>query len=183
MSGVAFFLVCPSPLPLGAAALSTPVSCIQLSALLFSLRSSNLRQPDLANEVASLCLFACACSRVGTSLPHNLFSGPLNLAGCCLQRHSDLNLGPSREAPLWRSPLPMLQRPSTHLTMVQTSKVLPPSLPAAFPPRGHSCCRGALLSALTGLQDADFRYVSDPSQTATLIGFVRAKLPAGRDPP
>ena len=30
-----FLLACPSPLPLGAAVLSTPVSCIQLSALLF----------------------------------------------------------------------------------------------------------------------------------------------------
>ena len=30
-----FLLACPSPLPLGAAVLSTPVSCMQLSALLF----------------------------------------------------------------------------------------------------------------------------------------------------
>ena len=30
-----FLLACPSPLPLGAAVFSTPVSCMQLSALLF----------------------------------------------------------------------------------------------------------------------------------------------------
>ena len=30
-----FLLACPSPLSLGAAVLSTPVSCMQLSALLF----------------------------------------------------------------------------------------------------------------------------------------------------
>ena len=32
-----FLLACPSPLPLGTAVFSTPVSCMQLSALLFSL--------------------------------------------------------------------------------------------------------------------------------------------------
>ena len=34
-----FLLACPSPLPLGAAVLSTPVSCMQLSALLFFVSS------------------------------------------------------------------------------------------------------------------------------------------------
>ena len=35
-----FLLACPSPLPLGAVVLSTPVSCMQLSALLFFIARS-----------------------------------------------------------------------------------------------------------------------------------------------
>ena len=49
-----FFLACPSPLPLGAAVTSTPVSCMQLSALLFFVHVGGSNSLDQSDSLTSV---------------------------------------------------------------------------------------------------------------------------------